>query len=169
MNSKFQFFPLAPVTPQAMSEMPCPSRFPFPVTVTELSLLSWGLSAPSGVTTGSCPRFGSSLVTPAVFPSSDIVKDPSLCPCQGFPRNFPSQGCSDPTDLPMVTALVPSPVLLRAGEHPSATFILGERNPVSCETSPFYTCLLPLETHEVLKPAPLQGEPGVCPGCHFLY
>lgn len=86
MYSKFQFFPLPPCNPQAMSEIPCPSSSPSPVTVTELCLLSWGLS---------CHLWGhhkplarllsqvwSSLVTPAEFPPSGIGQDPPLCPWQ---------------------------------------------------------------------------------------
>lgn len=176
MYSKFQFFPLPPCNPQAMSEIPCPSSSPSPVTVTELCLLSWGLS---------CHLWGhhkplarllsqvwSSLVTPAVSTLRHWAGSTTVPVAGG---NFPFQGFSDPTILPMVTPLVTprcpwpgaQPCAPPSREHPMPPSSWRCRALSPVKTFPFYTCLLPLETHQMLKPLSLEREPAVLPGFHL--
>lgn len=153
-----------------MSEIPCPSSSPSPVTVTELSCHLWGHHEPLARLLS---QVWSSLLTPAGFPPPGIGKDPSLCPWQE--EIFPFRGSVTPQFSPMVTPLVTpwcpwpgaQPCAPPSREHPMPPSSWRSRALSPVETSPFYTCLLPLETHQMLKPLSLEREPGVFPRFHL--
>lgn len=162
MYSKFQFFPLTPVTPPGQCQ-----KFPVPADPPALSLsqsFSYNFWSHHEPWPGSCLMFGSSLVTPAVFPPSGIVKDPSLCLCQEEVSPFRSAVTPQFSPWSLMVFMARNSALCRISQchlHPGGAEHCLLWKPL------FYYWLFLLETHQILKPLSLEREPGVCPGFHL--